>query len=429
MLTTRRILSTWWPLAASWLMMSLELPLVSAVMARLPDPQVALAAYGGVVFPLALIIEAPVIMLLAASTALCKDWASYVLLRRFAYGTAWIMTGIHLLIVATPLFDLVVGGILGVPEAVRDPSRMGLLIMLPWTGAIAYRRFQQGVLIRYGHSKAVGIGTAVRLAGNVTTLVVGALATSLPAIVVGTAAVSVGVTAEAVFIGFWVRPVLRDRLRPAPPLEQTLTWNRMLAFYVPLALTSMIQLIAHPIGSAGISRMPVPLESLAVWPVVTGLAFVFRCFGFAYNEVVVSLLDQPGAAKALRRFTLGLVQVMTLAFLALAATPLGWGWFRGASGLDPELARLGASSLWIALPLPALAVLHSWYQGSLVHAHRTRAVTESVLLGLILNIAVLGVGVIGQRWTGLYVMIAAMTVGGTGMVLWLRWRCRSLERY
>ena len=58
------------PLAASWALMGIELPLVAAVMARFPEPDINLAAYGGIVFPLALIIEAPIIMLLAASTAL-----------------------------------------------------------------------------------------------------------------------------------------------------------------------------------------------------------------------------------------------------------------------------------------------------------------------------------------------------------------------
>ena len=57
--------------------MSLELPALSAVIARLPNPDINLAAYGGVVFPLALILESPIIMLLAASTALSKDCASY----------------------------------------------------------------------------------------------------------------------------------------------------------------------------------------------------------------------------------------------------------------------------------------------------------------------------------------------------------------
>ena len=34
-LTLANIFHTWWPLAASWLLMSLELPAVSAVIARL----------------------------------------------------------------------------------------------------------------------------------------------------------------------------------------------------------------------------------------------------------------------------------------------------------------------------------------------------------------------------------------------------------
>ncbi len=56
-LSYKRILNTWWPLAASWLLMGAELPALSAFVARLPDPAINLAAYGGIVFPLALIIE------------------------------------------------------------------------------------------------------------------------------------------------------------------------------------------------------------------------------------------------------------------------------------------------------------------------------------------------------------------------------------
>jgi hypothetical protein len=72
-LSRRRIFDTWWPLAASWVLMGAELPVLSAVVARLDNPEINLAAYGGIIFPIALLIEAPVIMLLAASTALCKD--------------------------------------------------------------------------------------------------------------------------------------------------------------------------------------------------------------------------------------------------------------------------------------------------------------------------------------------------------------------
>ncbi len=107
----RRIFKTWWPLAASWLLMGAELPVIAAVMARLADPTISLAAYGGIVFPLALMIEAPIIMLLAASTALSKDMDSYLLVRRFMMVTSAILTALHLLIALTPLYYLVVQGL------------------------------------------------------------------------------------------------------------------------------------------------------------------------------------------------------------------------------------------------------------------------------------------------------------------------------
>jgi len=68
-----KILKFWIPLAATWLMMSLEGPYLSALIARLPDPKFNLAAYG-IAFSLALIFEAPVIMMMSASTSLAKDY-------------------------------------------------------------------------------------------------------------------------------------------------------------------------------------------------------------------------------------------------------------------------------------------------------------------------------------------------------------------
>ena len=95
------------------------------------------------------------------------------------------------------------------PEEIRAPARVGLLILTPWTWSIAYRRFQQGVLIRYGRSRRVGVGTVIRVLTVASTLTAGYLIGSIPGIAVGTAAIAAGVIAEAVFIGISVRPVLR----------------------------------------------------------------------------------------------------------------------------------------------------------------------------------------------------------------------------
>jgi hypothetical protein len=420
-----KVFRNWYPLAASWILMALELSLVSAIMARLANPRISLAAYGGIVFPLSLIIEAPIIMLLAASTALCKDSQAYRLVYRFMFWTGAGLTAVHILVATTPLYGLVVGGLIDAPEEIRDPARLGMIIMIPWTWAIAYRRLQQGVLIRFGKSHRVGIGTALRLVTNMTVLGIGYAIGTIPGIVVGTSAVAIGVVCEAAYAGFSVRPILRGVLPKAPVSEQPLTIGRFLHFYIPLAMTSLLTLLALPIGSAAISRMPRALDSLAVWPVLSGLTFTLRSLGLAFNEVVVALLDQPGAARALRRFTLLLSMATSLILLIVAATPLAGIYFGGVAGLTDTLRHLAGKGVWIAILLPALGVHQNWHQGVLVHSHKTRAITEAVIVYILISSTLLLLGILLQDIPGLFVALIAAAIGNTCQVSWLWFRSRE----
>lgn len=425
-LPLKRVMITWWPLAASWLLMGIELPVLSAIVARLPDPEINLAAYGGVVFPLSLIIEAPIIMLLAASTALSKDWHSYRLIYRFMIITASILSAIHILIAFTPLYFLVVDSIIGAPQEILGPSRIGLMIMLPWTFSIAYRRFHQGILIRFGHSQAVGVGTVIRLSANALVLFSGYFYGKLPGIVVAASAVATGVTAEAIYIGIVVRPVIKNHLLYAPPVTPALTLRSFLDFYIPLAMTSLLTLLANPIGSAALSRMPQALPSLAVWPVITGLVFMLRSLGIAFNEVVVALLDIPRSSKNLFRFSLILSAITTAILLMIAATPLSSFWFKYISALDLPLAELAQRGIWIALPLPALSVMQSWYQGAILFGRKTQGITESVVVYLLISASTFGIGVWLNSITGLYIGLVALTLSVAAQTLWLWMRSRPV---
>jgi hypothetical protein len=420
------IARTWWPLAASWMLMGAETPALTAVVARLPQPTINLAAYGGVVYPLALIIESPIIMLLAASTALCKDYASYLKVYRFMMIAGAALTLLHIAVAFTPLYYWVVRGILGVPEVIVEPARIGLMIMTPWTWSIAYRRFQQGVLIRFGHSRAVGMGSVIRLTADVVVLAAGYSIGSVAGIVVATAAVSAGVLSEAIYAGLRVRPVVRDQVIPAEPVQPPLTYPAFFTFYIPLVFTSLLTLLAMPIGSAALSRMPQALASLAVWPVVSGLVFIVRGSGVAYNEVVVALMDRTGSVANLRRFAVLLAASTTALLVLLAATPLWRLWFEGISALSPQLAEIARIGLWLALPIPLLSVLQSWYQGTMLYGGRTRGITESVAVYLVTSTVVLAAGVLSGGVTGLYVAMAAMVLSFATQNAWLWWRSRPV---
>ena len=424
----RRIVRTWWPLAASWLLMSIELPAITTIVARLANPEINLAAYGGVVFPLALIVESPIIMLLAASTALSKDRASYAKLRRFMMGTSAILTVLHMLIAFTPLYYVVVNSLLGAPAEIVEPARLGLMIMTPWTWAIAYRRFNQGVLIRFGHSEVVGQGTLVRLTANGVVLTASYLIGVIPGAVVAASTAAAGVVCEAIYVGVRVRPVVRDQLRAAAAVEPILTFRTMMDFYIPLAMTSLIGLLVQPIGSAALSRMPIALTSLAVWPVVSGVSFLVSSMGIAYNEVVVALLDEPGSVRNLRRFMALLAALTTVGLLLVVLTPLSAFWFERVSALTPELANLARRGVWLILPLPALAVLQSWYQGLILYGRRTRGITEAVVIFLVTSVVILWAGVMWGKVAGLYIGLAAFTLSTLAQTAWLWYRSRPSLR-
>ncbi|WP_447970468.1 hypothetical protein [Nitrospira sp. M1] len=424
-LSLRKIFELWWPLAGSWVLMGIELPIVSAVMARLADPEVHLAAYGGVVFPIALIIEAPVIMLLAASTALSRDWTSYLFLRRFMFHMSGVLTILHILVGFSPLYDVVAADILNVPEPIREPARLGLMLMTPWTGAIAIRRFQQGVMIRYGQTRSIGLGTALRLLVNVSILGCGLYWGTFPGIVVATVAVSCGVLVEAAVVNRVVQPLLLRMQAEQPSLSLPLTMGRLLKFYIPLAMTSFLALIALPIGSAALSRMPRALDSLAVWPVMAGLSFTLRSLGLAFQEVVVALVGYPGAKKMLGRFAIGLGLTTSSLLLLIAATPLARIWFGEIAGLSPELTELGCQAIWLAVLLPGLSAVESFLQGSLVHRHQTKSITEAVAIYLVTSASILMVGTYYGQVAGLYVGLLGVSSGLLCQTLWLWYRNSS----
>jgi hypothetical protein len=423
-LTLVELLHTWWPLAGSWLLMGLELPAISAIMARLAEPRINLAAYGGIVFPLALIIEAPIIMLLAASTALSKDWQSYLKLRKFMLAAGGLLTFLHFLVAFTPLYYFLADILIGAPRDIIEPARIGLMIMLPWTWAIAYRRFNQGVLIRFGHSASIGVGTLFRLGTNGLVLAIGYSIGSVPGIIVATSAVAAGVTSEAVYTAIRVQPVLNNELKFSVSPDPPLTRKSFFQFYIPLALTSLITLLSQPIVSSALARMPRALDSLAVWPVISGLLFLIRSAGVAYNEVVVAHLESPRSIAVLRRFTGILAGATTFLLILINSTPLADAWFHRLSALDPSLTSLARAGLWFGLLVPGATALQSWFQGIILHSRKTRGIPEAVAAFLLVTIATYILGILRGWGPGLLVGTAGFSMGMTVQAGWLYFRSR-----
>mgnify|MGYP000964194073 CR=1 FL=1 len=164
MTTSGAIFRFWFPLATTWMMMAAEGPIVAAVIARMPDATLNLAAFG-VASAFSSLIEAPILMLLAAATALAKDEASYRSLRRFAFGLNAMLTALMFVVIAPPVFWHVSRRWLELPEEVGELAYGAVVCLLPWPGSIGYRRFHQGLLVRANMTRWVAYGTICRLVG------------------------------------------------------------------------------------------------------------------------------------------------------------------------------------------------------------------------------------------------------------------------
>jgi O-antigen/teichoic acid export membrane protein len=174
-----------------------------------------------------------------------------------------------------------------------------------------------------------------------------------------------------------------------------------MAFYYPLALTSILGLGVYPIVTFFMGHSRMALESLAVLPVVNALVFVFRSLGLSFQEVGVALLgEKKEGYKPLRKFAGVLGFCVTAALAVIAFTPLSSIWFRGISGLSAELCSIAVTPTRIMTIMPGLIVLLSFQRAFLVNSMNTKPINMATMIevaGIVtfLIITVFIVGMIG----------------------------------
>ena len=376
--TQRTIALFWAPLAATWVMMAAEGPFLAAIIARLPSPEFNLGAYG-VAFALAILIEAPVIMLMSAATSLVKDRISYLKMRNFSRGLILGTTLLLLIVLVPGVYRWLTETLLQLPTEVADLTYGALWFFLPWPSAIGYRRFLQGVLIRAGKTRLVAMGTLIRLFAMTVAALLGYLLLDIPGAWIGGLALGTGVTVEAIAARFMAAETVRELLAKETDsgyIGHTVTYRAIAIFYLPLALTSMIGLTIQPLLTFFMGRSVAPVESLAVYPVVHSLSFFFRSMGFAYQDAAIALIGERFEHyRELRRFCFTLGGVATAGLALVAFTPLFQLWFIALSGLTPELTSFALIPARIIVPLPFLSVLLSFQRAILVEGRRTQHIT------------------------------------------------------
>ncbi len=401
-------------------MISIEGPLLAALIARLSDPTFNLAAYG-VAFSFALVIEAPVIMIMSASTALVHNRQSFLKLRDFTFALSLAVTAVMVVFVVPPVFDWISLDLIGLPPEVARLTHQALLLLLPWPGSIGYRRFYQGLLIRQNLTRRVAYGAVLRVLTMGTAAWLAFASGQISGALLGALALCSGVVVEAVASRLMVNQVVRRLLQrnDTGPGER-LSHPEIIRFYTPLALTSLLTLGVHPLITFMLGQSRLALESLAVLPVASSLVFIFRSFGLAFQEVAIALIgpDFEGYLP-LRRFTLLMGIAATGGIVLIAFTPLQQFWFQSLSGLSPDLSYLAGVTLQLQFILPALSILLAFQRAMLVNLRTTRFITWATLIEVVGIWLVLVLAIGRLDLVGAVAASLALVLGRLGANLYL----------
>ena len=418
-LTYKKIFYFWLPLAATWLMMSVEGPYLAALIARSPKPEFNLAAYG-VAYSLALIIEAPIIMIMSASVALVKNKQTFLKLRNYTYAANGILTFLMILLVVPEVFYFITEDLIKLPAVVARLTHIAAIILIPWPGAIGYRRFYQGLLIKNNLTRRVAYGTIIRLSTMSLTGLLLFLAGSFDGVVIGAASLSSGVILEAAFSRLMVKDVIRKLTFNDASLEQSLSYRDITKFYYPLALTSLIGLGVQPLVTFFVGQSRMAVESLAVLPVVTSFVFIFRALGLSYQEVIIALMgEKKEETYLLFKFATLLSGVLVLILGLFAFTPLAEFWFITVSGLSISLSDFARLPLMIMFFFPALTVLISVQRGVLVSGKNTKPVTIATAIEFAFIVLALTILVTYLDFVGAVAATIAFVVGRIASNLYL----------
>jgi len=424
----KTIYRLWWPLALTWLMMAIEGPFLAAIIARMGESATNLAAYG-VAYAFGLITEAPVIMLLSASTLLARSRRDYLRLRSFSVALCGFVTLLLLLLLIPAVFTPLTTILLGLSADISAHVNQALWLLLPWPAAIGMRRFYQGVLIAHHQPGRVAVGTAVRLLTMASSAFFLWSFGGLPGASLGAFSLSAGVVAEALATRWLARHAVSTSLAEIADETVMSSYLALSRFYLPLAMTPLIGLSVHPVVTFFLGHGSKALESLAIMPVLYALTFLFRALGLSYPEVAIATLkDGQQNRIVVRRFALYLGLALGGGLSLIAFTPLNVVWFATLSGLSAQLVQMAIPPLQIMAFFPALTVAIGYQRAVLIDAGITLPVTLATAIEAVGIFSIMGLLVLYSALPGVTSAALAYLLGRMLALAYLWWPCSSLTR-
>jgi hypothetical protein len=367
------------PLSVSDVTMATGDPMISATLANMPKATENLGALG-IAKAIAVFFESPVIMFLHTSNTLAPFQKSRRALWKFMILSCGCLTAAMVLMTVPLVFDLIVGNAVKLPNDMISLVRNTLLLFVAWPAVIGWRRYYQGLLIRYHHSKAIAIAGFLRLF-VVGLILLGGFYLELVGIYIAGAALMIGVLTEAVAVT--IAAIKLGVTTPPPtvsapnlPVNVRGIWK----FYWPLAGSMLVVWGSRFILVAIIAGAVDANIALAAWPAAWGVVLLIANGTRMVQQVVIK--NRGVVTDASLLFFAGTVGMLfTTILLFIATTQVGQTIMSAFAGHNATLMSAFIPVLTVCSVIPLLVAGQNALQGILMSENKTKHIGRATWIG------------------------------------------------
>ncbi|MBI4081547.1 MAG: hypothetical protein HY423_02945 [Candidatus Lambdaproteobacteria bacterium] len=395
-------------------MMTITHSIILATLARVPNPQTALAAYN-IAFSVHNIIGSPGWAMAFIALAYARDRRSS---RTLLAVNAWLLIALmagYFSVGLTPLGDWVYGTLLGgSPEVVRQARRCTVILFFIMP-AVAFRSYMQALLMIHQQTLFVTMGTVARVLGALGASTVLPLWLDDGTIGAFTHLTCVNFEALVMTAAGWrfYRALPERREEPAPRYRDL--WK----FGWPLVVN---QYAEHGVVigiSFYIGRLSQADRGQAAFGVAAGLARLLLGPVRNLTYTTQALTRGAGDRKLMLRFTWQVVAIFAGLIVLLFYTPLDRWVLHTVMGLKPEMADYVAPALLYALLMAPSWGYASTFRGLLSAAHHTGpiATASAVRIAVVLLIGLVTLLHPGMNGAVFGIVALAVAYASEGLVL------------
>lgn len=395
--TLREQFTFFFPLALTQFLITASHTVINAGLARLPDPEVSLAAYA-VAKSVMQLAQNPSMMVRQLTVSLATNRHAYMLVKRVVVLLTLIMMSALGFLGWTSAGVTVLSHLMGLSGSALDQAAWALRVFTLFPMASVARNLYQGTAILARNNRVVPVATTARIVSLLAILSGLIHFTELPGAGIGAIAFTATMGIEATVL-WWAS---RDGVKklPAQPLKgDILTLSMVGRFYWPLMITALLGASTLPAVNAIVARGEDPEVQLAAFAVAWALSFLLVSPANMVHQVSLAFTRDNDLTSYHRtmRFALGLgfllagVQAL-MAFTPLAPVVLGVG-----VGASPRLLGSAIGCMRSLVLLPLVRVWREYCWGVLMRKRLTGNIGKARAANLFLCVSLLLLGM----WAGL----------------------------